>query len=143
MHLLYLQTEPKLDKKFFYLSRVFQQYSITLVPIGVSDLINMKLTGRDYILCIEKNIETRNNFLKVKNRYLDFAMKSGKLAVFDVSSFAPHPIHANIYRQKSYIHIKLPIEMDDLAREIALMIFQEKSKRAENWPGGRRAKLPM
>ncbi len=143
MHLFYLQTESKLDKKFFYLSRVFQQYSVTLVPIAPSDLINMKLTNRDYILCIEKGVESRHNFLKVTNRYLDFAMKTGKLVVFDVSSFAPHAVHANIYRQKSYIHIKLPIEMDDLAREVSLKIYQERSKRVENWPGGRRAKLPV
>ncbi|MDD0852445.1 hypothetical protein HBN50_05015 [Halobacteriovorax sp. GB3] len=142
MHIFYLQFEKNLNSEFFYLTRVLNEYGVKLIPIRLQDLIQMKLKNRDYIICLVKSMEARSKFLVAKRRFLDFAMKSGRLVVFDASSFGPQHVDSSVHRKGCYHHLNLPVDIYELVEEISLTIYKDSINKSGKWPGGRRAKLP-
>lgn len=140
-HILYLQFYKELDKEFFYLSRFFIQFGITLVPITVEGLKGHLPRGRDNIIIIVRDIESYKTYRRLLKRFLNFSMRNAKLKVFELSSF-PTYHESRLLKDDCLVRFSLPIKMHEFVKIVMRRIKVQSGVYSNSWPGGRRAKLP-
>lgn len=141
MHVLYLQFEPKVDKNFLTLSRVFSQFGMTLVPITVENFKRLKIDRHEYVLALVKDMRSVKIYRSLLKRYLNYALRTGKATLFEFSSF--ETLHdSKMLRDEVVSQIRLPSTMFQMAEVIGRKIYKDITLQPKRWPGGRRVKLP-
>ncbi|MBI2522685.1 MAG: hypothetical protein HYV97_19850 [Bdellovibrio sp.] len=141
--LFYLKLRPELPQFFFPLARLLSGFGVDLVPVNFEDLKNLSSYGKaSLILSICQDLTAYRSFLIGRKYYLDQALLNGKHKLIDVTSFSPVVHMVALQRKNRYFYHKLPITMDDLAREAAIVYYNE-HKQSEQWPGGKRTTLPL
>ncbi len=141
--LFYLKLRPELPIFFFPLARLLSGFGIDIVPVSFADLKNLSSFGESsLILSVCQDLTSYRSWLVGRKYYLDQALLTGKHKLIDVSSFSPVTQMMELMRKNRYYYHKLPMLMDDLARETAIVYYNE-YKQSEKWPGGRRTTLPL
>ena len=139
--LFFLQLSEKLPEEFIHLSYQLSQYSINLIPIKFKDLKEIKMESGNKMLVLTKNLATRDLFLKMRVRILDFYLKNKNIQIFHLSSFG-HLGPTDTSKVKDYYtYYQLPCKMSDIVSLLVIKVFKDK-KTLYKWPGGKRAKLP-
>ncbi|HAZ11656.1 MAG: hypothetical protein A2X86_18200 [Bdellovibrionales bacterium GWA2_49_15] len=140
--LFYLKLRPELPAFFFPLARLLSGFGVDLVPVNFEDLKNLTALGKStIILSVCQDLSAYRSLLIGRKYYLDHALLNGKHKLIDATSFSPVSQIVTLQRKNRYFYHKLPITMDDLAREVAIVYYNE-YKQAEVWPGGKRTTLP-
>ena len=138
---LYIQFTEKLDQEFIYLSRVFNQFGISLVPISVNDLKKHYPSNQEYVLAIVKDINSAKEYKKLLKKFLNLSIRSDKIFLFEFPSI--EFIHdVKFLKDKKEITERLPVSMFGIAERIGSKIYHDLTAVTKKWPGGRRAKLP-
>lgn len=140
-YIFYLQTKIELENSFYLLADVFSKINITLLPILQEDLKGIDRTKKHHLIVIRNDFSSAMNFNQTRKSYLDGAMATGKMSVFDVSSFSEIENAAKFQTKGVYRYFQLPQNLKQVAMTIAVDFFRDRNTMAE-WPGGRRAKLP-
>lgn len=140
-HILYLQFHKELDREFIYLSRIFLQFGITLVPITVTGLKSYLPKGQDNIIVIVRDIESLKIYRRLLKRFLNFSMRNSKLRVFELSSF-PVYHESKLLKDDRLVRFNLPIKMHHFVKKVLPRLRKRSGTLSNVWPGGRRAKLP-
>lgn len=139
----YIQNTPEFDEAFYKLSTQFLDYSITLIPIHSSELVEMiKLTKAEKIVFINS---TRNSvelvqFMKQLRPLLPILLKSTRYTLFHLSSFKKANQSHGLRMIKNYHFISYPVSSSKLCA-IIYHYIQAKLKKTRTWPGGRRVSL--
>ena len=140
-YIFYLQTKDELDKSYYLLAEVLSNISISLLPITAEDLKGIDQKKKQYLISIRNDLSSASYFNDLRKMFLDSAMGSGKLALFDVSSFSEIETAAKFQNKNIYHYFQLPLNLKQVAMTVAVDYFKDRNTEVE-WPGGRRAKLP-
>jgi hypothetical protein len=140
-YIFYLQTKSELDANYFHLSEIFSKMSITLLPIQANELRVLDKTTKNHLIVIRNDLASNNIFVELRKSYLDIAMMTSRIKLFDISSFSEIEITQKLANKDLYKFTALPADFKEIAMNIAVDYFQVRNKRDE-WPGGKRAKLP-
>lgn len=142
-YIFYLQTKPELDNTFYVLAEVLGKINISLLPIEAEDLRNIDKSKKHHVLVVRSDIASAFAFNEIRKRFLDASMTSGKLMIYDVSSFSEVENAAKLELKNVYRYFQLPLNMKQIAMTVAVEFFKDRNNTpAVEWPGGRRSKLP-
>lgn len=140
LYVYYLQLQQKSDESYFQLAASMRDVGITLVPVFCHELDHFIKNGTIPLIVLTDNIEKQRQFSRFRKSYLDFALRSQKITLFHLNSFAKI---TNLYEQERkglYHQMSLPLSVSDVAEKIVINYFSKMSKE-KTWPGGRRATL--
>tara|TARA_R110000868_G_scaffold153644_1_gene379124 strand:+ start:360 stop:806 length:447 start_codon:yes stop_codon:yes gene_type:complete len=140
-HIFFLNYNDKLPRAYIHLASRLAVYGVKLVPVSAKDLTALASPNKQFILSIIPDMTSHSKHLAFRRQYLDFALKTRKFRLFEVSTFAEAEDLAQVKRVDGYDHLPLPMQVDALAKHLALAVLTEEFD-TKSWPGGRRAKLP-
>jgi hypothetical protein len=123
-----------IESNFIRMADCLNQELISLIPVRFSQLIQYsKGPEKIKVICLCSNFTENSNFLKIYKRYLDFAIRQKKLTLFHVTSFESLKKFESL--STNYLHFRLPIQIDDLAKKIGKHIIRHANKENIFSPG--------
>lgn len=140
-YIFYLQTKAELDHTYYVLAEVLGKINISLLPIESHDLKEIDKGKKHHVIVVRNDFASAFAFNDARKKYLDSAMASGKLMVYDISSFSEIENAMKFENKSVYRYFQLPLNVKQIAMTIAVEFYKDRNSSAE-WPGGRRAKLP-
>lgn len=140
--IFYLDLKGRVTPLQVRISTKLAELGIPMVPIGPEDFIKIQQNqSASFVISLCNDFNSYKNFLLLRRRFLDMALVSGKISLLDVSSFGPVFLTNQIRNNSRYKHLSLPISLSDMMREL-LMWYTNYQEKVQQWPGGRRARLP-
>ena len=140
-YLFYLQTKPELDNTYYVLADVLGKINITLLPIEADGLRDIDKNRKQHVIVVRNDFSSAFVFNNLRKSFLDSSMASGKLMVYDISSFSEIENAQKFENKNVYRYFQLPLNIKQIAMTVAVEFYKERNAPVE-WPGGRRAKLP-
>lgn len=140
-YIFYLQTKNEVDDIFITFSEMFSKLNIALIPVIPDDLKVLDKNIKNHLIVVRNDLSSCMLFNQLRKSFLEGGMLSGRVALYDVSSFSEIENAQKFLTKEVYRFMPLPANVKQLAMIVAVDFFREKNKRLE-WPGGRRAKLP-
>jgi len=140
-YIFYLQSKVELDNNYYLLAEVLSKININLLPISGDELKNIDRSKKQYVISIRNDLSTGFSFNQLRKSFLDSAMASGRIALFDVSSFSEIDSASKYQNKNVYRYFQLPLNLKQIAMSVAVDFFRDRNIQAE-WPGGKRSKLP-
>ncbi len=140
-YLFYLQTKAELDSTYYLVAEILAKLSISLLPIEVDELRAIDRENKHHVIVVRNDMASAQAFKEIQKTYLDTAMASGKVIVYDVSSFSDLEKGSKWENKSVYKHYQLPLSPKQIAMTVAVEFYKERNLTQE-WPGGRRSKLP-
>jgi hypothetical protein len=142
-YIFYLQTKAELDNTYYVLAEVMRKININLLPIEAHDLKDIDRTKKHHVIVVRNDFASAFAFNDIRKNFLDASMASGKLMVYDVSSFSEVENAFKLESKNVYRYFQLPLNIKQVAMTVAVEFFKDRNNTpAVEWPGGRRAKLP-
>jgi len=142
-YIFYLQTKSELDHTFYALAEVLAKISISLLPIEAHDLQSMDKGKKHHVIVVRNDFSSAYAFKEIRKNYLDSAMASGKVMVYDVSSFSEIESALKFEQKNVYRYFQLPLNVKQVAMTVAVEFYKDRnSAPLVEWPGGKRSKLP-
>ena len=142
-YLFYLQTKTELDNTYYVLAEVLGKINITLLPIDTDGLKDIDKTKKHHVIVVRNDFSSAFAFKDARKIYLDSAMASGKLMVYDISSFSEIENALKFENKNVYRYFQLPLNIKQIAMTVAVEFYKDRNNApVAEWPGGRRAKLP-
>jgi hypothetical protein len=140
-YIFYLQTKADLDHNFITLSEILSKLNISLLPITSEDLKVLDRSNKNYLVVMRNDLSSHQQFTQTRKSFIDIGLMSGRMMVFDISSFSEIETAQKLASKEVYRFIALPANLKQIAMTIAVDYFKDRNKR-EEWPGGKRATLP-
>jgi hypothetical protein len=140
-YIFYLQTKDELESSYFMLAEIFAKLNINLLPVMVSELNALDKTHKNHLIVFRNDLTSGMIFNQLRRTFIDLALNSGRIHLYDVSSFSEIEIAQKLAGKEIYKFIPLPANIKQVAMNIAVDYFKDRNKQ-EEWPGGKRAKLP-
>ncbi|MFG1483016.1 hypothetical protein ABMA79_05480 [Halobacteriovorax sp. HFRX-2_2] len=140
-YVIYLQFERALGEEFLYMSRVFSEFGMKLVPMKLDDFKSIRMKEHQFVICCVRDIRALINYQKLLKRYMNFMLRQGSITLFEYSSFAITHDDA-ILKTKKVFQERLPVSMFRMADRAGQEMFSKLVTNSSRWPGGKRAKLP-
>jgi hypothetical protein len=140
-YIFYLQTKSEPDNNYYLLAEILSKLSINLLPITADELKIIDRSKKNYLISIRNDFSSANYFNIIKKSFLDSAMNTGKMSLFDISSFSEIESASKHTNKNVYRYFQLPLNLKHVAIAVAVDYFRDRNLIAE-WPGGKRSKLP-
>lgn len=140
-YIFFLKTSDELSGDFFKMAELFSKLNIVLLPISAEELLGFERHKKHQLIILRNDLASAMNFQELKKSYLDFAMSSGHITIYDITSFSEIENSAKYIPKKSYFCFPLPADVKQIVMDIAVEYFRSRNER-EEWPGGRRSKIP-
>ena len=140
-YIFYLQTKSELENSFYILAEILSKINISLLPILADDLKAIERSKKQYLIILRDDLASAYSFAEIKKSFVDIALQTGKLVLFDISSFSEIENASKYQSKNAYTHFSLPQNLKQVAMTIAVDYFRDRNNLVE-WPGGRRSKLP-
>ncbi len=140
-YIFYLQTKTELENCYYVLAEVLSKINISLLPIEGHDLKVIDRNRKHHLIVLRNDLSSAFAFNDIRKTYLDVAMASGKVTVYDVSSFSAVENAGKLENKNVYRFFQLPQNVKQIAMTIAVDFFRNRNAQ-ESWPGGKRSKLP-
>ncbi len=142
-YIFYLQTKLELDNTYYVLAEVLGKINISLLPIQEQDLKDIDKSKKQHVIVVRNDFSSAFAFNNIRKNFLEASMNSGKLVVYDVSSFSEIENAAKFESKNVYRYFQLPLNVKQIAMTVAVEYYKDRNAApAAEWPGGRRAKLP-
>lgn len=140
-YIFYLQSKPELDNTYYVLAEVLGKINISLLPIESHDLKEFDKNKKHHLIVVRNDFASAFAFNNFRKNFLDGAMASGKVMVYDISSFSEIENAMKFELKNVYRYFQLPLNVKQIAMTVAVEFYKDRNAPVE-WPGGRRAKLP-
>lgn len=141
-YIFYLQTKPELDHTYYVLAEVLGKINISLLPIEAQELKDIDRNKKNHVIVVRNDFSSAFSFKEIRKNFLDTAMASGKVMVYDISSFSEIENAVKFENKNVYRYFQLPLNVKQVAMTVAVEFYKDRNNNAIEWPGGRRAKLP-
>lgn len=142
-YLFYLQTKAELDHTYYVLAEVLAKINISLLPIEAQDLQGIDKGKKSHVIVVRNDFASAFAFKEIRKNFLDSAMASGKVMVYDVSSFSEIENALKFEQKNVYRYFQLPLNIKQVAMTVAVEFYKDRNAAPTvEWPGGRRSKLP-
>jgi len=139
-YVYYLQLQRDSDESYIQLAASMRNLGVTLIPVKCHDLDHYILGESIPLIVMTDTIEKQKQFQRFRKSYLDFALRSQKVTLFHLNSFARISSLYEQERKGLYHQMMLPIRTSDVAEKIITFYFKQISNE-KVWPGGRRVTL--
>jgi hypothetical protein len=140
-YIFFLQLEDDLPEIFCHLAHHLSKKNISLIPVRIQDFDDLAKLRRNYLISIAPDMASAKILHRFKKKILDHSIMTGRVCLFEGTSFNKTPIIRKSTKERSYFCFQLPILFEDICNEIAKVYYKEKKMFAK-WPGGRRVTLP-
>lgn len=137
------KTTKNISNVYMKLATILLEFNITLVPLETNELSLLKKNKRVHLMILRNDILSASKFNDLRINYIESSMASGKIMVYDVSSFSLIENAASKSKKISYKIFKLPLELSSLGAQVAVEFFKEKSQETDFFINGNRSKLPL
>ena len=142
-YIFYLQTKTELDHTYYVLAEVLGKINISLLPIFAQDLKDMEKARKHHVIVLRNDFTSAFAFKDNRKLFLDSLMATGKVMVYDISSFSEIENATKFENKNVYRYFQLPLNVKQVAMTVAVEFFKDRNAApVTEWPGGRRAKLP-
>ncbi len=141
-YVIFLKFKKNLPKEYFLLSALFSECNLKLIPVAPEDLAKIGNKGKRFLLAFIPDIQTYNLYMDARFKYLEHAIRNKRHYVFEASSFVDRNFINRLRLIKTYKHYLLPIEAEEIVKDVAQTYMMEQEQ-ADNWPGGNRARLSL
>ena len=142
-YIFYLQTKLELDNTYYVLADVLGKINISLLPIKEQDLKDIEKHRKQHVIVVRNDFASAFAFNNIRKNFLEASMNSGKLVVYDVSSFSEIENAAKFEGKNVYRYFQLPLNVKSIAMTVAVEFYKDRNAAPTTlWPGGRRSKLP-
>lgn len=142
-YIFYLQTKLDLDNTYYVLAEVLGKINISLLPIKEQDLKDIDKGKKQHVIVVRNDFSSAFAFNNIRKNFLEASMNSGKLMVYDISSFSEIENAVKFENKSVYKYFQLPLNIKNVAMAVAVEFYKDKNAAPlAEWPGGRRAKLP-
>ncbi len=142
-YLFYLQTKVELDQTYYALAEVLSKVNISLLPIEIHDLQDLDKGKKNHVIVLRDDLASAYAFKENCKIYLDSAMSSGKVMIYDVSSFSEIENAVKFEQKNVYRYFQLPLNVNQVAMTVAVEFYKDRNAAPlVEWPGGKRSKLP-
>ena len=140
--ILYLQFERETDEAFIHLAEHLKKFNVTLLPVGLREMALMLKNQRQLLICFVDSSARMGKFNHIRAEYLDYAIQSGRIGVFFLSSF-DYPGEWYSFQENGRLDsLPLPLKYEEASKKIVQFCFERFFKK-KSWPGGRRSRLPI
>lgn len=141
--IFFLTLSKELPDFFFQAANWFNSTGVTLIPVNLMELKEIKKGEQDVSVLVHTScLDELIKFYKLRESYLDMAMNTKKFRIFQVTSFGRIPDLARAQRMGNYHFMALPALTREICHYTAKKVFKYQNN-IEQWPGGRRSKLPF
>jgi hypothetical protein len=142
-YIFYLQSKAELDHTYYVLAEVLGKINISLLPIQPQDLKDMDKINKHHVIVMRNDFTSAFAFKDARKLFLDSLMATGKVMVYDISSFSEIENATKFENKNVYRYFQLPLNIKQIAMTVAVEFFKDRNAAPlAEWPGGRRAKLP-
>lgn len=142
-YIFYLQTKVELDHTYYVLAEVLGNINISLLPISPQDLKDLDKTKKHHVISVRNDFSSAFAFKDARKLFIDSLMATGKVMVYDISSFSEIENATKFDNKNVYRYFQLPLNVKQVAMTVAVEFFKDRNTvPLAEWPGGRRAKLP-
>ena len=141
-YIFYLQTKPQLEPAFYLLSNLLSRANINLLPVATDDIKNLDRTNKYFIVSFQSDFTSAMVIRKFQREFLFTAMSLNRFHYIDISSFSEVDSGLKSTLRNLHRFIALPVSMKEVAMALVEDFFREKNHQEQNWPGGKRARLP-
>ena len=108
-YLFYLQLKPELDKNYYALAEMLGKINISLLPIEIHELKSIDRERKQHIVVMRSDLTGAFAFKEIQKTYLDTGMASGRVMVYDISSFSEIENGVKWENKNVYRHFQLPL----------------------------------
>ncbi len=140
-YILYIQWQEKLDSAFIRFAAEFKRYNINLIPVKPQELDYFLDRRQIPVIMMTSTLAEYQKFRSLRKKYFDYYVNHKKIKLFHLNSFSLVTDFISTSRQRSYIHVPLPIPFNR-ATLLVLSHYVEELEGDNRWPGGKRSKLP-
>lgn len=140
-YIFYLQLSDELQDEYFQLAHFLKRWAISLVPVLPSQLGQMTEKERHHLISYIPDHRSYERYTAAFKRYLKMGVLSKKYCLHELSSFPKQESSHQFERMKSYFQHRLPLDAEDVVKNIVRQFYLEKQDN-RRWPGTRRGRLP-
>ena len=138
----FLKLSKQLPRQYFNLDREFKKAGLTLVPITLSDLLQiLKGEDRPQVICFVQNIYHFRFMYKRGQKVLTMLTRNDKIDLYILSSFSCLNQTAELKGRSNYFYLTLPVPLRKCCAIIASTIIN-KWRFGHTWVGGKSGKRP-
>lgn len=137
------QTTERISNFYLRLSEILIEFNITLVPLETKELELLAKKKRLHLLILRNDMTSANKFRDLKRNYIESSLASGRIMVYDVSSFSLIENTTAKSKKISYKIFELPLELSSLGAQVAVEFYKEKNKESDLLYNGHWSKLPL
>lgn len=138
----FLKLSKDLPRQYFRLDSEFKKAGITLIPVSLSDLLNiLKGEQRPQVICLVQNITHFRYMHKKGQKVLTMLVRNDKIDLYVLSSFTCLNKTAELKGRSNYFYLGLPVPLRRCCAMIIAAIVN-KWRYGHNWIGGRSGKRP-
>ena len=113
------------------------------MPIEIDDLKDLERGIKNHVIVLRDDFASAYAFKDNCKKYLDSAMSSGKVMIYDVSSFSEIEKAVKFEQKNVYRYFQLPLNVNQVAMTVAVEFYKDRNAAPSvEWPGGKRSKLP-
>lgn len=137
----FIKSTRELPQDYFKIANGLNKYKITLLPISIDEFFQIKTTSAKFCFILNNSLESKVFVDKFRSKYFKLSLLIGSCTLVEISSFeAPEFVKVTQAKTK-YFHFWLPEKLSLVCKKLAVLYYRDLLKK-ENWPGGKRAKLP-
>lgn len=138
----YLRLSQNLDQNFINLDQGFKEFGHSLVPVTITDLLNMAKSGNSMqvITVVDKISRYQYYNLKVR-KILKYLLKRENISFYVLSSFENSNDKKSLGSKNNYFFTSIPVSIKDYTFTVSEVI-KIKEAQYNSWPGARRRVYP-
>lgn len=140
-YIFFLKLEEELPREYFVLAKIFSKVNVTLLPVTKDEFKQLNQGKKKELITFVNNLNAWTNYHQFRKNFIEMSIQNDQITLYEISSFSPFEINYKIQNKKSYHFFQMPLYLNQVAMTIVTEFY--KSREVSNeWPGGKRAKLP-
>ncbi|MCT4643235.1 MAG: hypothetical protein N4A33_13170 [Bacteriovoracaceae bacterium] len=134
----FLNLTAKVPSHFFHLDAFIKPHGLSMIPMGLNDLLSFTNSGDDcHIFIFINSLARKNYFNKRVRKILKYLIKKHGVHIYILSSF-DNTSDRYIYGKSGKYHFtRLPVGLNAYATALATAI-RKKDEGLNKWPGAKR-----
>lgn len=140
--IFFWQQTKHLPCYFDTLAKMLSQLNIELYPVNLEDLMHSKQSKKVHLMVLRNDLSSAREFNELRRNYIESSMASGRVMIYDVSSFSKLENTTSRSKKISYKFFELPIKVETLGVMIASEFYNDKNAEEENNQKDSWTKLP-
>lgn len=134
--IIYLQLSSNLPKHFIDFDNEFKSHGMTLIPADLKSIWDLLAVNKEVtIICVVKDLKSRNSYLRYVRDKLKRYIRSGKVSFHVASTFSQVNDSSFLSREKRFFYYQIPLKSKEFCSKV-ISSMNNQSIIEQKWPGG-------